>query len=244
LILRKLILFFALVFAEVSVKAQDSYNYSQYGVGFFASYNYPYADLKKANNGKTFNITGYYNLTPYVPIGLEVQFGDLSGGSIVTDISKRQYDNNYKAVILHGDYALGEMIDYEGNFFLDVVKDFYMGTGVGVISNNMAFIQRTNLIPSTVFPVGTYTFPGKNSSLNLIVPVRFGYEYKIYNAYGEPFIGLNIGYTHNLTWGEGLDGYTDPPKGFKNNSQDQYRQIVVGIKINFGSAIPYTKQIN
>jgi hypothetical protein len=47
-----------------------------------------------------------------------------------------------------------------------------------------------------------------------------------------------------MTWGEGLDGYTDPGSGFKNNSQDQYRQIVVGIKINFGSVVPYTKQIN
>jgi len=243
LILKKFVLLFILGVSSLVLKAQDSYNYSPYGIGFFASYNLPYADLKIANRGKTYNITGYYNLTPYIPLGAEVQFGDISGGSTTLDQSGRQYDNHYKAFIIHGDFALGEAIDYEGNFFLRLVKDLYAGTGFGLISNNMAFIQRTNLY-ATGYPVGTYVFPGANKSLNLIVPIRFGYEFKIYNAYDEPFIGLNIGYIHNITWGEGLDGYIDPPTGFKNNSPDQYSQIVVGIKINFGPSIPYTKQIN
>jgi hypothetical protein len=243
LILKKVTLFFILVSLKLSANAQDSYNFSHWGVGFFGSYNFPYADLKQGNQGKTFNITGYYNLTPYVPLGLEIQSGDLSGGSIITDVARRQYDNHYLAVIVHGDLALGEIMDYDGNFFLKFAKDLYIGTGFGMINNNMAFIQRTNLLP-TGYPVGGYTFPGQNSSANLVVPIRFGYELKIYNTYGEPFIGLNIGYIHNMTWGEGLDGYTDSSVGFKNNSADQYRQIVVGIKINFGSAVPYTKQIN
>jgi hypothetical protein len=241
--LKKFLLLFILGCSSLVLKAQDSYNYSRYGIGFFASYNLPYADLKIANQGKTYNITGYYNLTPYMPLGAEFQFGQISGGSTTLDQSGRQYDNRYKAFIIHGDFALGEAIDYDGNFFLTLVKDLYAGTGIGVISNNMAFIQRTNLF-ATGYPVGTYVFPGPNKSLNLIVPIRFGYEIKIYDAFDEPFIGLNIGYIHNITWGEGLDGYKDPPGGFKNNSPDQYRQIIIGIKINFGSSIPYTKKIN
>ncbi|WP_299512577.1 hypothetical protein [Mucilaginibacter sp.] len=242
--MKKFSLLFLIIISALSLKAQDSYNFSKYGLGFFASYNKPYADLKEANRGKTYNITGYYNLSPYMPIGLEFQTGELSGGSIITDANRRQYDNKYKAFILHGDLGLGEVLDYEGDFFMKIVKDFYVGTGVGLISNNMAFIQRTNLDPNDGYPIGTYTFPGKNSSLNLLVPIRFGYEFKIYNGYDEPFIGINIGYIHNLTWGEGLDGYIDPPSHFKNNSQDQYSQIVVGIKFNFGAASSYTKQIN
>ncbi|MCC8424660.1 hypothetical protein [Mucilaginibacter sp. UR6-11] len=242
--MRKLILFFILVGAGAAVRAQTSYNYGKYGIGFFASSNFPYADLKTANKGKTYNITGYYNLTPYVPLGLEFQFGGLSGGSIVTDESRRQYDNHYKAFIFHGDFALGQIIDYDRDPFMKVIKDFYMGTGVGIINNNMAFIQRTNLNGSPNLPPGTYTFPGQNSSTNLVIPIRFGYEFKIYNGYDEPFMGINIGYIHNVTLGEGLDGYSDPGTGFKNNSPDQYRQIIVGVKINFGQSVPYTKAIN
>ncbi|MDB5032369.1 hypothetical protein [Mucilaginibacter sp.] len=232
-----------IIISALSLKAQDSYNFSRYGIGFFASYNKPYADLNESNRGKTYNVTGYYNLSPYMPIGVEFQTGELSGGSIITDPDKRQYDNKYKAFILHGDLGLGEVLDYEGNFFMKIVKDFYVGTGVGFISNNMAFIQRTNLVANG-YPIGAYTFPGKNSSMNLIVPIRFGYEFKIYNTYDEPFIGINIGYIHNITWGEGLDGYDDSSNHFKNNSQDQYSQIVVGLKFNFGGVVPYTKQIN
>ncbi|NNU33902.1 hypothetical protein HK413_06640 [Mucilaginibacter sp. S1162] len=201
--MKKITLFFILGLLKLSANARDSYNFSHWGVGFFGSTNFPYADLKQGNQGKTFNITGYYNLTPYVPLGLEIQTGSISGGSIITDVAKRQYDNHYMAVIVHGDLALGEIMDYDGNFFLKFAKDLYIGTGFGMINNKMAFIQRTNLI-ATGYPVGTYTFPGQNSSANLIVPIRFGYEFKIYNTYGEPFIGLNIGYIHNLTSGRRL----------------------------------------
>lgn len=245
--MRKILLFLFVFTAALNLKAQDSYNYSKYGVGFNLSAVRPYADLKLAKDSYAFNATAYYNLTPYIPIGLELQIGQLKGGSIESqdlDFAKRQYDNHYKALILHGDLQLGEVIDYSGSFFMGLVKDLYIGAGVGLINNNMAFVQRTNLVVSTAYPVGTYTFPGMDKSINLMVPVRFGYEFKLYDSYGEPFMGLSIGYNHSFTWGEGLDGYTDPASGFKNNALDQYRQIVVGVKFNFGTSVPYTKQIN
>ncbi|WP_377123216.1 hypothetical protein [Mucilaginibacter antarcticus] len=243
--MKRITLLFVLMFSTLITRAQGgSYNYGRYGIGFNASRNRPYADLKQANDGKSFNVTGYYNVTPYIPLGLEIQSGDLSGGNIVTDQYKRQYKNQYVAVIAHGDFTLGEIIDYDNSFFMHLFKDIYFGTGVGLVSNKMTFIQRTNLNPSDVYPVGSYTFPGQDKSMELMVPLRVGIDLKIYNSYSEPFMSVNIGYIHNVTWGEGLDGYTDPASGFKNNSPDQYRQIVVGVKFNFGSTVPYTKSIN
>lgn len=245
MVLKKLALLFILALSLSSAFAQgDSYNFTRYGLAVSAGVNYPFADLRQANVGRSFAVAGYYNLTPYIPIGLEVQFGGISGGSIVNDPHRRQYNNHYKALVLHGDIGLGEIMDYDGNFFLHAVKDFYVGTGVGLISNNMAFVQRTNLIGSTELPVGSYTFPGPDKSINLMVPIRLGYEFKIYSSYGEPFINFNIGYIHNLTWGEGLDGYNDPSSGFKNNAQDIYGQFMIGLKINFGTSNPYYKAIN
>jgi hypothetical protein len=244
LVLNRFSLLFILALISFISNGQGSYNYSRFGVGLYASYNRPYADLKKANDGKTIALAGYYNLSPYIPLGLEVQAGGLSGGDINTDRDKRQYDNHYKAVLLRGDFGLGEILNYDQSSFMRVIKDFYVGTGVGVISNKMAFVQRTNLTDTSQEPKGSYTFPGQSSSLNLIVPLRVGYEFKIYDNYDEPFMGINIGYIHNITWGEGLDGYADPRTGFKNNSPDQYRQIVVGVKFNFGSTVPFIKSIN
>jgi hypothetical protein len=242
--LRKYTLLFIILIAGLSSQAQDSYNYTSYGIGVFASSIFPYDDLPENNTTRAYNVTAYYNLSPYLPIGAEYQFGQVSGGSILTDPNKRQYDNHYKAFLLHGDIGLGQIIDYSDNLFMGTVKDFYVGTGIGLINNNMAFIQRTNLIGSTQYPVGTYTFPGKNSSLELMVPIRFGYEYKIYDQYDEPFVGIEIGYIHNITFGKGLDGYDDPSSTFKSNYPDQYRQIIIGIKVNFGPENSYDRKIN
>ena len=89
----------------------------------------------------------------------------------------------------------------------------------------------------------TYVFPGSNSSVNFTIPLRFGYEFKLFNEYEEPYMTINIGYIHNLVFGEGLDGYDDPSNAFKNNATNQYSQIVVGVKFNFGNVTSYTKII-
>lgn len=241
--MKKVLLFLFACVASFSLKAQNSYNYSRFGIGFNASQVRPYADLNIKKDNYAVNITGYYNLTPYVPIGLELQFGTLAGGSIELDPHKREFKNQYKAIILHGDLQLGEIIDYSDNIVFAFFKDFYIGTGVGAMMNNMAFIQRTNLKPDAQYAVGQYRFPGEDKSINLMVPIRLGYELKIYNDYDEPFLGLSVGYNHSFTWGEGMDGYTDPASGFKNNSLDQYRQIVVGLKLNFGTSVSHHKNI-
>lgn len=224
--MKKLLLFFFLTGVAITTKSQ-SYNYGTYGLGVNFSSLHPYADLPKANTTTGFNITGYYNLSLYLPLGLEFQTGELSGGGVTSDLHHREFKNNYTAVIVHGDLYIGQLIKYGYTGPLRLLKDFYVGTGIGVINNKMTFIQR-------VQPGTGYVFPGKDKSVNLMVPLRFGYELKFNNSYGEPFIGVNLGYVMNVTWGGGIDGYTDSSENFKNNSLDMYRQIVLGVKVNFG----------
>ncbi|MFA6247078.1 MAG: hypothetical protein WC615_09055 [Mucilaginibacter sp.] len=237
--MKKYLLFIVLAFAFYQSKAQGSLNYATYGIGISVSENHPYADLKREYNNKSFAITGNYFYTPYVPIGLEFQFGKLSGGGNTPDLDRdlRRFENNYKALILHMDVQLGEVISYERNVFLNIIKNFYAGAGVGGIYNKVD-VNRTQAGSNPV-----YTFPGKDSGVNLIVPLRFGYEFKFYNAYDQPNIRLDIGYQHNLTFGEGIDGYADPSTKFKNNALDQYRQITVGIKVNLGGEGSYDRDI-
>ena len=74
-------------------------------------------------------------------------------------------------------------------------------------------------------------------------PIRFGYEIKFYDVYYEPKMAIDLMYIHNFAYGEGLDGYNDPSDKFKNNSVDQYRQIVIGFKYFFGTVVSYNKLI-
>ena len=139
-------------------------------------------------------------------------------------------------VVLYFDIQAGEVMDYQGSTVLNVLKNFYVGSGIGGIINSVK-TQRVSVINPP------YMFPGKDSGVNLIVPLRFGYEFKFYNEYDQPNIRLDIGYEHNITFGEGIDGYADPTTKFKNNALDQYRQITVGIKVNFGGQNSYDKEI-
>lgn len=234
--MKKLLLFFFLTAATLGARSQ-TYNYNAFGIGGGVSAVYPYVDLKQGKNTFVFNVTGYYNISPYLPIGLEFQTGSISGGSIKDDPNNREFTNSYKAIILHGDLYLGQIIDYDFSDFKHIIKDFYIGSGVGVINNDMTYIVRTR-------PGTDYVFPGQNKSTSLMVPIRFGYEFKLYNSYGDNFVAINLGYIHNFTWGEGLDGYDDPSSKFKNNSPDQYRQFVLGVKFNFGPVSSFHKTLN
>jgi len=242
--LKKFILL--LVFASISivVKAQVGYNYKSFAIGLDVSYERGYTNLAKQYDHVGENVNFIYNYSPYIPITAELQFGTLSGGSLDPniDISGRQYSNHFEGLIVHGDFGLGEVIDYSESDILNIVKNFYFGSGVGVIFNSNT-VQRYSIHRPPPPAQYSYIFPGKDNSINITIPLRVGYEFKIYNDYQEPYMAIDIGYVHNMVFGEGLDGYDDPSNKFKNNATNQYRQIVVGVKFSFGEVTSYNKLI-
>jgi hypothetical protein len=236
--LKKYILFFITTLAVITAKAQSGYNYQELGIGVGASYIRGYTNITVQYNHPSFNVNFIYNYNPYVPIEAEVQIGTLSGGGHLPsqDPYGREYTNNYKAVILHGDFQLGAGIDYSESWFLHIVKDFYFGSGFGFVSNTNV-VQRYSIYQST------YRFPGVDNSVDLMIPFRFGYEFKIYDSYNEPSVAIDLGYIHTVAFGEGLDGYNDPSSKFKNNALDQYRQVTIMFKYYFGNVVSYNKLI-
>jgi len=222
----------------VAFTAKAQYNYSTLGVGIGFSSVKGYTNLRKNNNDKAYDFNFIYNYSPYVPIAAEIQFGKLSGGGLTIDqdLHRRQYSNNYKALIIHADLQAGEVIEYENSPFMNFIKGFYIGTGIGLISNNLK-VQRTSLDNPN------YVFPGKDDGINLALPLRFGYELKIYDDYDQPFMGIIVGYNHSVIFGGDLDGYSDPSGKFKNNALSQYRQINVGLRFNFGNTVSYNRSI-
>ncbi len=240
--MKRYILIIAALAASITVKAQAGYNYQEYGVGFDAFLERGYTNLKLQKENPGFDLKFIYNVNPYLPVEAEIQKGTLSGGGLTQnlDFYGRKYTNNYIAVVAHVDFQLGSAIDYQDNAFLQVIKNFYFGSGVGIISNSNT-VQRTNVIPANGSL--SYVFPGSNSSIDIMLPIRFGYEFKIYDAFDEPGFAVDIGYIHNFAFGEGLDGYNDPESKFKNNATDQYRQIFIGFKYFFGNVTSYTKLI-
>lgn len=236
--MKKYILSVAAALLSLCSFAQSGYNYSPYAIGFGVSGIKPHADLNRELTDIAYNVNFTYYFSPYVPVVLELQKGRLRGGGdlVSEDKDTRKFENNYITGMFHLNYQLGESIDYERNFFLNAIKNFYAGIGFGFIYNNVK-ANRFSLIDPN------YEFPGNDKSLNTIVPLRIGYEFKIFDYDGAPRFAIDIGYQHNFTFGEGLDGYNDPSSKFKNNALDQYRQATIGIKYNFGPMSSYDKNI-
>ncbi len=246
--MKKYILFFVAVVSVITVKAQAGYNYYELGVGAGASYMRGYTNVPRQDNHIGFNLNFIYNYNPYLPIEAEIQKGTLSGGGLTVDRDRygRQFTNNFLAFYLHADVQLGAFIDYGNDWFLNRIKNFYAGTGIGLVDNNNT-VQRYNILPNMGYPLppdpGAYKFPGKDKSINFSIPFRFGYEFKIFDSYDEPSMAITLGYVHYLVFGEGLDGYDDPPSKFKNNATNQYRQFTVGFKYFFGTTVAYNKLV-
>jgi len=246
--LKKYILFFVAVIAVVGAKAQAGYNYYEFGIGGGASYMRGYTNIPRQDNNIGFNGNFTYNYNPYIPIELELQKGMLSGGGLTVDKDRygRKFTNNFLALYLHADVQLGAVIDYGNGWFLNVVKNFYLGSGIGLVRNNNT-VQRYNILPNMGYPLppdpGAYKFPGSDQSTNFSIPLRVGYEFKIFDSYNEPGWAIDIGYVHNIVFGEGLDGYDDPISKFKNNATNQYRQFTIGFKYFFGNTVSYNKLV-
>ena len=241
---KKHLLFLILTaFAVGTVSAQSGYTYQQIGVGLDVSYIKGYTNVQQGFNHPAYDLNIVYQLTPYLPFSAEFQTGQLSGGSNTNpsiDKYGRQYTNNYKAFFIKGDYQLGNDLDYSYDGFAQLIKNVYVGVGLGFIMNSNV-VQRTNPFISNG-PLN-YVFPGTDNATSPDLALRIGYEFKIYNYYNVPSMALDIGYTHNFAFGEGLDGYNDPNGHFKNKYPDEYRQFIVGLKFFFGEPVMYTKLI-
>jgi hypothetical protein len=234
--LKKSILLILMLFlCSKTLLAQLAYNFTGYSIGAGGGVSRAFADLAKEINKTAYFVNFNYNYSPFTTFTAELQAGNLAGGDRLSDQHTRAFNNSFKAVVFYADLQAGEYIDYRYSKMLDVIKNIYVGTGIGVIHNKMSFIQRESLNNPG------YIFPGQDASSEFMIPVRFGYEFKFYNFYQEPAIRLNVGCQMNWVYGEGLDGYNDPPSMFKNHHVDRYSIFGAGIKYSFGTPVSYKK---
>jgi hypothetical protein len=226
-----LILVVVLSFVSKVAKAQGSDNYAQYDIGAAGSYNSVNSDVITKKNTISPQITFNFNQTPFLNYLLEVQAGKLEGGDSTKDKYGRQFSNSFTAFYFRIQLQMGEIIDYSNSQAANAFKNFYISSGVGYVVNHL----KTNRYSLTNPP--KYT-PGLNNSNEIAIPFRLGYEFKIFNSYGEPTTKIDLGYQQNFILGDDLDGF------LAGKSNDSYSQITLGVKFSIGSFDSYRKQIS
>ncbi len=213
-------------------KAQLGYNYSQYDFGVSGSVNNAYTDAQTVKNTGALHLHFTYNQTPYVNYMVELQLGRLAGGDSVNTVSGRQFANNYTALSFRVQLQAGQFYDYSTSPMANAFKNFYISSGVGTIYNHMAIIHRNSLyIPG-------YTSTGDDNSQEIFIPVKLGYEFKVFNAYDEPTFKIDLGYQFNYVLGDDLDGMK------AGQYKDFFNQFIIGFKFAIGGSTSYSKKIS
>jgi hypothetical protein len=225
--------FFTLLLCLVAFlsKAQLGYNYSQYDFGFGGNVNKVYGDAETSKNTPSVHINFTYNHTPYINYVAEAQVGVLEGGSEATK-SGRYFRNVYKAVFFRGQLQAGEFIDYSDSKVFNALKNIYASAGFGFIINDITSINRTS------FVVPNYTTPGETNAHELLLPIKLGYEFKVFNRYDEPSFKIDIGGQYNYDFGDNLDGFS------AGLTKDKFVQYSITLKFAIGGVTSYRKKIS
>jgi len=114
---------------------------------------------------------------------------------------------------------------------LNGIKNFYISAGAGYVVTHITKITRY----SAQIP-GLYT-GGQDLSREAFLPLRVGYEFKIFNKDGQPFFKVDLGYGYNYVFGDNLDGYV------YHKHNDGYSQMSIGLKFSVGDYVSYRNLI-
>ncbi len=221
----------ALCTASVLAKAQTGYNYAQYDIGVAAGVNTAVmADVSTFRYTPSVHFNFNYNFTPYVNYVFEGQFGRLEGGDSVKSTIGRQFENHFVSVLFRGQLQAGEFLDYSTSPFMNVMKNWYVSTGIGYMVNH--------IVARSADKRG-YDIPGDYNAQSPFIPARLGYEFKIFNDYNQPSVRIDLGMQYNFVFGDNVDGYSSATG--KNN--DAYAQFTIGVKFALGGVTSYRKQI-
>jgi hypothetical protein len=213
-------------------KAQIGYDYGRYDVGVSVGFNQFYGDVVTSKSTKGVNFNFSYNQTPFLNYIFEAQFGKLAGGDANNDPLGRQFATDYQYYTFRIQLQGGEVLDYSRDGLANALKNLYVGTGLGIIYSKISSINRY----SVQFP-GYYT-PGLDKANQVFLPIRIGYEFKIFNQYQRPDIKIDIGYQYNKVFGDELDGFK------AGHLNDGFGQFTIGAKFSLGEVTSYRKQIH
>jgi hypothetical protein len=225
--LKKIIFTLIVCATALAANAQIGYNYMQYDFGVSASSNSTRTDY--TNSSTSYAFTGHftYNYTPYINYIAELQVGAAKGDSLnhIFPGSALTFINNYTSLTFRAQFQAGEILDYSQSRLNNVLKNFYISGGVGIMFGDVKVYN-------------TDTLSAESKSSYLYFPLKLGYEFKLFNSYNEPWAKIDIGYQYNYVTTDTFDGIVSGRAG------DSFSQLSIGVKFGIGGRTSYRKSIS
>jgi len=203
------LLFIALILVSVKLNAQTDHSLTL-GAGGGATTAYAGAAVVKTT--ASFYGNAAYYPSEFFDVSLEAQIGTLAGGQ---PLSKHlNFNNKFQAGFAEVHEHMGVFFQNADNGFADFLSNVYVGTGFGLINNNVTQINFTVDHYHNVIPV---------------IPIKFGYLWSIKDSQNDEIIKVNFSYSANPTIGRGLDGYF----GSMPQAEKFYVFYAIGLEYTF-----------
>jgi len=200
------------------------------GIGFTTIY----GDLEKSNHKPVVMVDLERHLTTDIIVGVELQHGSISSrtsaNSWTTGLSET---NQFTAININSRVCLSQFIYNPKNAVTRALSKFYIGTGLGVIDNDLTNITRKfkDSDLKTIDP------DIKTSSVALVLPVNMGINIDLKKILDFRGAQLNINYSLTYSFNDYVDGYSFSKSTTRNQYNDVYSMLSVGFSFYLGQII-------
>lgn len=186
-----------LMAAGLQLKGQDYFQQLTFGASAGATKALAGASVHKDNVAFSGNI-GYYP-TPYINFSIEGQGGKLVGSPAAATFykNKKTFIDTYQSFVFWANVTLGSFYDNPEDGSHKYISPFYFGGGLGVANNRVTRLDESTL--------QTVAVP---DHMNLVVPVKIGYEFTAASRDEIPVLKVDLCFSANFT-GRAIDGYYD-----------------------------------
>ncbi|MDF3076517.1 MAG: hypothetical protein K0S09_406 [Sphingobacteriaceae bacterium] len=211
-----LIVGFSCLCAAATAQVANEYNKFDIGAAYGVKkvLNTPGID----NSAKFIHVNLGYNFTPYTNFIAEYQNGHMGG--VINGVD---FTNRYQAGLVRGQIQAGAFLTNSESRFASAMKNAYVGAGVGTIT-----FKNGEPLDGSV--------PKNRVSNNIFVPLRAGYEYKLFIG-NAPSIKLDAAYQYSFMYNDGNQGFRS------NHYNDTGHQFILGVKIGFLSRSSFQRSI-
>ncbi|MES2702204.1 MAG: hypothetical protein V4649_06170 [Bacteroidota bacterium] len=215
--------------SSLSTSDFSAYNSNDYSLGVGLGSSKMYGDLPYSNPQPVYIADFNKNLKAYFILGWQVSIGDLSSRDPYTHMRSFNHFTSVQQNVTMEMGALFSLFDksYDENPLLYLLSGAYVGTGIGIINNDVKRIADVNV---EVLPGITSSSnpPILTNSTALFIPINVGYNLhipKLWKFKGAMFYA-NFQYTNTLS--DYVDGYKLPFKANKKN--DVYTVMSIGFR--------------
>src|ERR1700744_3123634 len=142
----KILIFFTIctticISARGQVRFEPSGTFDNYNIGIGAGFTTMYGDLQQSGHQPVYMLNVSRPLIPVINIALEIQHGTFTSSTPANRwTSGLSETNQFNTVGLNANLSLSSIIPYPQNAITKGLSNCYIGTGIGIISNDLTNI--------------------------------------------------------------------------------------------------------